>query len=112
VGDRVDTRPLPATGPLIGFPVEPWTVRETTMTADDLLLVFSDGVTEARRGDDEFGRKGLVRTLARLPDLAPAVAVTEIVHAVRAYADNAQRDDITCAGLRLAAAAEPVGSPS
>lgn len=112
VGDRVDTRPLPATGPLIGFPVEPWTVRETTMTAEDLLLVFSDGVTEARRGDDEFGRIGVVRALTRLPDPAPAVAVTEIVHAVRAYADNAQRDDITCAGLRLAPAQEPVRSRS
>jgi len=106
-GDRIDARPLPATGPLIGFPVEPWTVRETTMTADDLLLVFSDGVTEARRADEEFGRTGVLRTLARLPDLAPAVAVTEIVHAVRAYADNAQRDDITCAGLRLAPAGVP-----
>ena len=107
VGDRIEARPLAVTGPLIGFPVEPWTVRATTMTAADLLLVFSDGVTEARRADDEFGRIGVVRTLNRLPDLAPAVAVTEIVHAVRAYADNAQRDDITCAGLRLAPAEEP-----
>lgn len=104
VGDRVEARPLPATGPLVGFPVEPWTVQETTMTAADLLLVFSDGVTEARRADEEFGRAGVVRTLTRLPELAPTAAVTEIVHAVRAYADNAQRDDITCAGLRLAPA--------
>lgn len=100
-GDRIEARPLPATGPLIGFPVEPWTVRETTMGPDDLLLLFSDGVTEARRADEEFGRAGVVRTLARLPDLTPATAVTEIVHAVRAYADDARRDDITCAGLRL-----------
>jgi sigma-B regulation protein RsbU (phosphoserine phosphatase) len=100
-GERVETRPLSATGPLIGISADPWTVEETVMCAHDLLLVFSDGVTEARRKDKEFGRAGVVRTLARLPELAPAVAVTELVHAVRAYADNAQRDDITCAGLRL-----------
>ncbi len=104
VGDSIDTRALTTTGPLIGFPADPWTVSETTMTPADLLLVFSDGVTEARRADEEFGRAGVVRTLTRLPDLTPATAVTEIVHAVRAYADNAQRDDITCAGLRLAPA--------
>lgn len=107
VGDRVEARPLPTTGPLIGFPVEPWTVQETTMAEVDLLLVFSDGVTEARRADEEFGPAGVVRTLSRLPELSPVEAVTEIVHAVRAYADNAQRDDITCAGLRLVPAGVP-----
>lgn len=100
-GNRVSARPLATTGPLVGIPADPWTVAETRMTPSDLLLVFSDGVTEARRADEEFGRDGVVRTLSRLPELAPAVAVTEIVHAVRIYADDAQRDDITCAGLRL-----------
>ena len=101
VDGQVQTRPLDTTGPLVGVPSEPWTVAETTITGADLLLVFSDGVTEARRRDEEFGPDGVVRTLCRLPDLAPATAVTEIVHAVRAYADNAERDDITCAALRL-----------
>ncbi|HET8603992.1 MAG TPA: PP2C family protein-serine/threonine phosphatase, partial [Marmoricola sp.] len=101
VGGQVEGRPLDTTGPLVGVASEPWTVAETTMSSADLLLVFSDGVTEARRRDEEFGRDGVLRTLRRLPDLAPTTAVTEIVHAVQAYADDARRDDITCAALRL-----------
>ncbi len=47
-----------------------WVARETDLAPGDLLAIFSDGVTEAMRGEEEFGESRLLddlRNTAKLP---------------------------------------------
>ncbi len=95
-------RELTQTGPLIGTMAQQWAVGETTLLPDELFVAVTDGVVEARRSTEEFGASGVLETLRRAPVLEPETAVDEIVEAVRAFADDWRRDDVTCVALRLA----------
>ena len=65
--------------------------------AGDVLVLFSDGVTEAvNRVDEDFGEKRLAELVASLAD-RPAMEIVHAVHAaVAAYTEGAPpADDIT-----------------
>ena len=63
----------------------------------DLLVIFSDGITEATNGDDEmFGEEFLERFIVENRDKKAAVIIEAILNAVRDYADvSSQTDDMT-----------------
>lgn len=86
-------------GVLDDFPYQASTVR---LEPGDLLVVYSDGVTDA---DDErerpFGRDRLLATIAAGQGRPAAELVAAIVEAVRAHARSApQTDDVTLVVLR------------
>ena len=93
---------LPATAPVVGL-LEEWEAAEgaVSLAAGDTLLVYSDGVSEARSADgEEFGDARLEAQLAAgrdrpLPDLPAA-----IVSAAKAFASGRQDDDMTLLALR------------
>jgi sigma-B regulation protein RsbU (phosphoserine phosphatase) len=61
----------------------------------EYLVMFSDGVTEARRGAEAFGEQRLVELLSRLAGTPPSHIVHEVVDAVRAFsAQEEHRDDV------------------
>ncbi|WP_426565963.1 histidine kinase N-terminal 7TM domain-containing protein [Angustibacter sp. McL0619] len=61
----------------------------------EYLVMFSDGVTEARRGMEAFGEQRLIELLSRLAGTPPAHIVHEVVGSVRAFsAQEEHRDDI------------------
>jgi serine phosphatase RsbU (regulator of sigma subunit) len=101
IGNDVAVEDLVPTGPLIGGLGTDWAVQETRLATGDLLLAMTDGVVEARRGVEEFGIDGVVRTLAAVREWSPQATVTELVQAVRLFADDWQRDDVTCVGVDL-----------
>ena len=74
--------------------------RQAWLEAGDLLLIFSDGVTEAAdTAAGEFGEERLCEALAQEEGGAEA-AVAAVVAAARAFAGQApQSDDITCVAL-------------
>jgi sigma-B regulation protein RsbU (phosphoserine phosphatase) len=77
--------------------------RETlTLTPGDTFVLFSDGVTEAMNGADEFfGEDRLLAHLAASPSVPPAEIVGGTLAAVRAFAAGAaQSDDITIVAAR------------
>jgi phosphoserine phosphatase RsbU/P len=88
---------LRTTGPVVGL-FEPFDadLAETSIGVGDLLVVFSDGVTDAMNAaGEEFGEErleALLRTCAHLP-------VTELLAtllgAVREHDGEAQYDDVT-----------------
>ena len=78
---------------------EPETV---TLAPGDLLIVCSDGVTEARSAsDEEFGRNRLVACVQDAHGADADTVIESIMKAVRAFTTSAaQADDITLLVLR------------
>ena len=61
----------------------------------DALVMFSDGVTEARRGDEDFGDKRLAALVAEVGDGSAAEIVATLVREVREFgAQMVARDDV------------------
>ncbi|NUR07480.1 MAG: SpoIIE family protein phosphatase [Nocardioidaceae bacterium] len=93
---------LAPTGPLISAVTSGWTVGTAPMGERDLLLVCTDGVLEARNtAGEEFGEAGVVGVLRGLKRWAPEEAVAECAEAVRRFAVDVRRDDVTCVAVAL-----------
>ena len=101
---RRDGRPeslapgAPAMGLLEDWAATPGLVR---LEADDWLLLYSDGVTEAgRAGREEFGELRLREALRARRRLRPSELLPSLVSAVEAFAGCAHEDDLTLVALR------------
>ena len=72
------------------------------MHKGDLLIVFSDGVTEALQDEtEEFGDDRLVACVEASCDLSPAGLVASTLDAVRQFSGGAvHSDDATLVALR------------
>src|SRR3954452_9914375 len=93
---------LPPTGPLISSITHGWEVATATITDLDMLLICTDGVLEARDSHGaEFGSEGVRRVLRGLRRWSPEEAVAECSEAVRQFAVDLRRDDVTCVAFRL-----------
>ena len=71
------------------------TTRETRLEPGDVLTIFSDGVTEAMFGEEEFGEQRLLAELRRTRHLPAGQIVTAIFEAVRSFSAGEQSDDVT-----------------
>lgn len=73
------------------------------LRANDAVVVYTDGVTEATDlNEEEFGEKRLEDLLSRLKSRPAQAIVEETVAAVNDFAKGVpQRDDITCLALRF-----------
>ncbi len=93
-GDAIER--LEATATVIGA-FERWTgsVREIQLAPGDLLVIFSDGVTEAARGEEEFGEARLLEVLRANRDRAAGEVLEAVLAAVQQFSAGAQSDDIT-----------------
>jgi serine phosphatase RsbU (regulator of sigma subunit)/CHASE3 domain sensor protein len=99
--DAVELEP---TGPLISSVTRGWEVSTASISHRDMLLICTDGVLEARnRHGAEFGSEGVHRVLRSLRRWSPAEAVAECSEAVRQFAVDLRRDDVTCVALALSA---------
>ena len=88
---------LSPTAPVIGL-FDEWTctVSETRIDAGDTLVIFTDGITEAMRGEDEeFGEERLFETIRSHADAPPSVLLSATVSAVKEFSGTSQSDDLT-----------------
>ena len=88
---------LGATATVLGL-FEDWECRigERQLHPGDMLLLYTDGVTEAFNSErEEFGEKRLARSLRQNAGLAPEECVRAIVEDVRRHSPDEQQDDIT-----------------
>jgi len=60
-----------------------------------LLAIFSDGVTEAMHGEEEFGEARLIEELRASRRLPADQVVTTILSSVQAFSPDMQSDDLT-----------------
>ena len=93
---------LAPTAPVVGLLSE-WRVNvaEQVLASGDLLLIYSDGVTEAGRSrNEEFGEPRLREALRSRRRLPVTELLPSLVGAVEAHAGRAHEDDLTLVGLR------------
>jgi serine phosphatase RsbU (regulator of sigma subunit) len=69
------------------------------LSAGELLLLYSDGVTEARRGDEEYADR-LLHLFARVGGLDVNTVPGHIQQAVLAFGGGVNRDDIAVLAVR------------
>jgi serine phosphatase RsbU (regulator of sigma subunit) len=93
-----DASPLDVGGPVLGLlSVASYESDAVTLHKGDLVVVCSDGVTEARSADgEEFGRDRLTAALHGTHGLRPDAVMDTLMAAIRAFVGvAAQADDIT-----------------
>jgi sigma-B regulation protein RsbU (phosphoserine phosphatase) len=90
-------------GPVLGLlSIATYAYETVPLQQGDLVVVCSDGVTEARNlAGDEFGRERLLEALKGRHGSKPDIALEHVLGAVKSFSQGAaQADDITLLILR------------
>lgn len=91
---------LPVTGPILGVMEEPFETRQTNLEHGDLLVLATDGLTEARtRSGRQLLETGAMELIAKGSEHAQELA-DGIVASVRALSRNRLRDDLAVLVVR------------
>jgi sigma-B regulation protein RsbU (phosphoserine phosphatase) len=82
-------------------------VSESTATLNpgDMVVLYTDGVTEAHEGDSFFGETGIAEVLAASAGLTAQVVADAVVAAALAFQHGPARDDIAVVVVRQPPAA-------
>lgn len=96
-----DVRPLRSTGPLLMLdPNATFHSRELRLDSGDLVLLYTDGLSEARAGDQLFGEDRIANALRRDPGADPGVLVKALLEAARDFSREPITDDIAILAIR------------
>ena len=96
-----EVRPLGATGPLLMLvPTSQYHSRELAWDLDDVAVLYTDGLAEARNGDALFGEDGVASMIRRDPTASPDVLTKVLVEAARDFASGPITDDVAVLVLR------------
>ncbi len=100
-----------ATGPLLGTPDEPdWKLATVELARGDQLILYTDGVTEARGRRDRFGEQRLRRSLAQSTN--PREAVASVESTLDRFIAGEPEDDAAVVAIMRTVAPLPEGAPS
>ena len=88
-------------GPPLGSFDRPYTSAHAMLSPEATLVLYTDGVTEARRGDEFFGEAGLLEVVSGLRGRSAQVMAEGVRDAAIAFAGRL-RDDLQVVVLRLA----------
>lgn len=97
-GNDWEVKRLEAGGTVVGlletFPYEQASLR---IAPGDILIAFTDGISEAmNRADEEWGEGRMIDTIKQCGGLTPPEIITKIMHAADAFVAGAkQHDDMT-----------------
>ena len=98
-----EVQPLRATGPLLMLdPEASFYSREIPLELNDLLLVYTDGLAEARIGDQQFGEERIAQVLRRDPGVDPDVLCKSLLEAAVDFASGPINDDVAILAVRRA----------
>jgi phosphoserine phosphatase RsbU/P len=104
VDGTTETIRLEAGGPVVGLlPFAPYTEQSVTLTPGDLLLLFTDGISEAMTYDDEeWGEERMIESAKRCRGKTADAVLKDIFCDVDAFTAGApQHDDMTMLVLKL-----------
>jgi sigma-B regulation protein RsbU (phosphoserine phosphatase) len=90
-------------GTLLGVldPIE-ITESETVLQADQTLLLYTDGVSEAGKSTGPLGEEGVIELCRRAPELGLANLLEHVERAALERAEGKLRDDIALLAARIA----------
>jgi serine phosphatase RsbU (regulator of sigma subunit) len=71
-----------------------------TIGPGDTLLFYTDGVTERRRGNDQFGSERLLNVASTCGGMSAERTVSAVRAAVEAFSPDERRDDIALLAIR------------
>jgi serine phosphatase RsbU (regulator of sigma subunit) len=100
---------LGSTATVVGI-FEQWDcdIAEHELSPGDLLVLYTDGVTESfNDAGEEFGEQRLIDALCRNREAAPKAVISSIVDEVREFSPHEQHDDITVIVAKCREAREP-----
>ncbi|MDP9387637.1 MAG: serine/threonine-protein phosphatase [Actinomycetota bacterium] len=96
-----EVRPLRSTGPLLTLdPKGSYYSREVPLDPGDVLLMYTDGLTEARSGDQLFGEERIAQTLRRDPGEDLMSLCKGLLEAARDFASEPLIDDVAILAIR------------
>ncbi len=96
-----EVRPLRATGPLLTLdPNGTYFSREVPLDVGDVMLMYTDGLTEARAGYNLFGEERIGQHLRRDPGQDLNVMCKDLLEAARDFADAPLTDDVAILAIR------------
>ena len=93
-----------ATGPLLGVtdvPIDTLQVAHYVLAPGDMLVLYTDGLTEARRSGVLFDVEGVKATLTRERDESPVRLANALVDAALRHAGAPLNDDVAIVILRV-----------
>jgi sigma-B regulation protein RsbU (phosphoserine phosphatase) len=96
-----EVRPLRSTGPLLTLsPKASYGSREVALDPGDLLLLYTDGLAEARAGGQLFGEERIAAHIRRDPGMGADVLCKSLLAAARDFATGPIRDDVAILAVR------------
>jgi sigma-B regulation protein RsbU (phosphoserine phosphatase) len=92
-----DVRELEASGFMIGaFDYGEWVAHQVSLKPGDVVVVFTDGVTEAEGKEGQFGEDRLKEVITTRRNESPADICGALMHKIEDFVqDEPQSDDIT-----------------
>ena len=92
-------RELPVTGPLFGpFPGQRWLTGETALGPNQMLVAYTDGITEARNAvGEEFGDERLISCLRSAGPRDSGTLTEDVMNTVHSFGAERLKDDATLA---------------
>ncbi|MDG2029196.1 MAG: PP2C family protein-serine/threonine phosphatase [Acidimicrobiales bacterium] len=95
------TKPLRSTGPLLMLdPGAGYFSREVPMESGDLVVLYTDGLAEARAGGTLFGEERIIKTAERELNAPPDVLCKALLDAAKDHAGGVIDDDTAIMAIR------------
>jgi serine phosphatase RsbU (regulator of sigma subunit) len=69
---------------------------ECELAERDLIILFTDGLFEVTRGEEEFGEDRLLKTVEAKQHLPATPMLDEVLSEIQSFADNKLFDDDVC----------------
>ncbi|HWE57980.1 MAG TPA: PP2C family protein-serine/threonine phosphatase [Acidimicrobiales bacterium] len=96
-----ETHALRSTGPLLTLdPNGTYYSRERTLEAGDVLLMYTDGLAEARSGAQIFGEERIAAAIRRDPGQDATIMCKDLLEAARDFASEPLTDDVAILAVR------------
>ena len=96
-----EVRPLRSTGPLLMLdPHGHFFSREIPLSRDDMAVMYTDGLVEARRGDEQFGEDRIGDAIRRNPGISPDVFCKQLLDAANDFNQGILADDVAILAIR------------
>jgi phosphoserine phosphatase RsbU/P len=96
-----ELQPLRATGPLLMLASESeYFSREIRLDTEDLCLLYTDGLAEARDGEHLFGEDRIAQVVRRDPGMAADVMCKSLLETARDFSNGPISDDVAILAIR------------